>query len=173
MSSGCTLEPTTTSLGFTLSGNPLLSYTPDASFGAPETGGTVELGNFYVDPALLGGEVGTFDLDILFTDPSVGDQTYTAKTAGLVIFGILGAEVTFNDPTTQLFSYPGGAFDVSLPDTPIFIKAGNTVALDAVITPVPEPASIAGLLSGLMLVGCIGLRARKGIRQLFAGKVLS
>ncbi len=155
--SPCTPVSTETGLGSNLSGNPILDYTPDASFAAPESGGSVELGNFYVLPSLLGAEGGYFTLDISFTDPTDGSQTFTATTLGLVVFGLLGAEVTFDQPTTEAFSYSGGAFDVSLPSSAILIGSGDTVALDATITPIitPEPDSVAAVLGGLILLGVV------------------
>jgi hypothetical protein len=172
--SPCTPVDTPTSTGVDLSGNPILTYTPDSGFSAPESGGSVELGNFYVSPALLGVSGANFMLDISFTDPANGDQVFNATTYGLVVFGQLGAEVTFSQPTTQTFIYPGGAFDVSLPSTAILIGAGDTVPLDATITPVPEPASVASVLGGVMLLGILGFRRQKDrILGMFAPKTLS
>jgi hypothetical protein len=86
----------------------------------------------------------------------------------------LGAEVSFSQPTTQTFSYAGGSFDVTLPSTPILIGAGDTVPLDATITTTPEPASVATVLGGLMLLGIIVLRGRTDrIRRIFAQRILS
>ncbi len=155
--SSCTLTSAQSSLGVNLSGNPILFYTPNAGFSAPDTGGSVELGTFNVSQSLLGVEGGTFDVNVAFTAPGGGGNTYVASTLGLVIFGQLGAEVTFKQPTTQLYTYPGGAFEVSLPTSPILIGAGSRVTLDAVITPVPEPASIA-VVGGLLLLAAVFFR---------------
>lgn len=113
--SSCTPVSTQTGIGVDTSGNSLLTYTPDSGFNAPESGGSVELGDFSVSPVFAGGEGGTFVLDISFTDPANGTQTFTATTLGAVLFGAGGAEVTFSDPTTQTFDYAGGSFDVTLP----------------------------------------------------------
>lgn len=172
--SPCTPVNTPTTTGINLSGNPILTYTPDGSFNAPEAGGPVELGNFFVTPSLLGVDGANFILDVSFTDPTNGDQVFNATTLGLVIFGQLGAEVSFSQPTTQTFSYAGGSFDVTLPSTPILIGAGDTVPLDATITTTPEPASVATVLGGLMLLGIIVLRGRTDrIRRIFAQRILS
>jgi hypothetical protein len=179
LGSSCTPVSTETGVGVNLAGDTVLDYTPDSSFSAPETGGTVELGNFYVVPSLLGANLdGTFVVDVTFTDPADGGQTFTAKTEAFVILTVGGAEVTFSSPTTQEFDYAGGSFDVSLPSTPILIDAGDTVALDATITtlttPTPEPASIATLLGGLMLAGVVVLRSRaERTRRRLAAEVLS
>jgi hypothetical protein len=155
--SPCAPVSSETSIGLDLSGNPILFYTPDASFSAAETGGDVELGNFYVTPALLGAEGGNFTLDISFTDPANGNQTFSATTLGLVVFSLLGAEVTFDQPLTQAFNYPDGSFDVTLPRQ-VLIGAGDTMPLDATITTLtvtPEPASMPAILGGLMLFAVI------------------
>lgn len=171
--SPCTPVNTATTTGLDLSGKPLLTYTPDASFGAPESGGEVELGNFFVTPTLLGADGANFILDITFTNPANGTQTFTATTLGLVILGQLGAEVTFSQPLTQEFDYAGGSFDVTLPQT-ILIGSGDTVPLDALITTTPEPASIATVLGGLMLLGIVVVRGGKDrIRRVLARSVLS
>lgn len=159
--STCTLSSGQTGIGSNLLGNPILLYTPDSGFSASATGGSVELGNFFVTPSLLGAEGGTFDVNVSFTEPGGGGQIYTAKTLGLVVFGVLGAEVTFQNPVTQIFNYPGGSFDVTLPDTAILIGAGDTVALDATITPVPEPSSMATGVVGLMFLACVWYRRRE------------
>jgi hypothetical protein len=159
--SGCSLSSGETGLGVDLSGNTLLNYTPDSGFSAPESGGSVELGTFSVVPALFGVEGGTFDLDISFSAPGGGDNTFVAKSLGLVVVGALGAEVTFKDPVTQVYNYPGGSFDVTLPSSPILIGAGDTVALDAVITTTPEPVSLASIGSALAFLGCICFRRKK------------
>lgn len=160
-STGCTLLSTPTGIGLNLAGNHILTYTPDtADFTAPNTGGDVQLGTFFVTPSLLGADGGTFDINILFSQPGGGGNTYTATTLGLVIFGALGAEVTFQQPTTQLYSYPGGMFDVSLPSSPILIGSGQTVALDAFISPVPEPRLFGFLACGLLLIGFVAYRRR-------------
>jgi hypothetical protein len=150
----CTLVSTKSTLGVNLAGKPLISYSPDVvDFTAPETGGTVELGAFHVATSLLAIEDGTFDLQVTFSLPGGGGQTYTASTFGLVVLGLLGAEVSFQQPVTQLYRYPGGAFDLTLPDSPILIGNGKTVILDATITPVPEPASLPVVAGGLLVLG--------------------
>jgi hypothetical protein len=161
--SSCTPSSGTTGIGLDTKGSPLLTYTPDSGFTAPEAGGTVELGDFYVSPAFAGGEGGTFVVDVSFTDPADGDQTFTATTYGALLFFAGGAEVTFSQPTMQEFDYTGGSFEVTLPSKPILIGEGDTVALDANITTLtatPEPASVATILGGLMLLGIAVVRSR-------------
>jgi len=155
----CTLTGGESSLGSTLSGAPLITYTPDSGFSAPASGGVVELGTFSVNDTLLGGEGGNFDIQLDFTAPG-GVGSYTATTFGLVVLGAGGAEVTFNNPGTELFNYAGGEFAVSLPTSPIQIGAGKSVVLDALITPVPEPASVASVVVALILITAVYRRRR-------------
>ncbi len=161
--STCPLTSGESTFGVTLSGNPLMSYTPDSGFDAPATGGPIELGTFSVNEALLGVVGGNFDLNIEFTAPGGGGNTYSATELGLVVLGAGGAEVSFSDPLTQLYTYPGGEFEVTLPSGPILIGAGDQYTLDAVITPIastPEPASLASGGAALMLLACALWRRR-------------
>ena len=165
--SGCMLIAGESTLGMSTKGAPL-SFMPDSDFTAPSAGGTVDLGTFDVSSSLAGAVAGTFDIKVSFTEPAgSGGQTFTASTLGLVVLGRGGVEITFNDPTTQEFDYPGGAFDLSLPSSTILIGAGHSMQLDAVITPLttavatPEPASISTVVVGLMLVGLVLYRRRK------------
>jgi hypothetical protein len=148
----CALTNSESSLGIDLSGNPILSYTPDAGFNAPEIGGVVDLGTFSVADALAGIEGGHFDVDVTFTEPGGGGKTYSATTLGLVLFGSLGAEITFADPIIQVYTYSGGSFDVSLPSSSILIGASESADLYAVITTVPEPSSLGTVGFSLMFM---------------------
>lgn len=165
--SSCTLSSSKTSLGVAVGGGPL-SYTP-ASF-KNDLGPIIDLGTFSVAKSLVGAEAGTFDIDITFTDPAVsGSKTYSATTLGVVVLGKGGVEITFDDPTTQLFTYPGGAFDLSLPSSTILIAAGKTDVLDGTITPLtvgaPEPKFLAGFGAVLILFALRIRNARAKARQ--------
>ena len=166
--SSCALTDGESSIGSNLSGNPLLTYTPDASFSAPAAGGSIELGMFSVTQSLFGYEGGTFDINITFTQPGGGANDFSASTMGLVVFGAGGAEISFDAPLTQVYTYPGGSFEVSLPSAPILVGNGSSVALDAFITPggdppaaVPEPASLATAGVPAMLLGLAFWRRRR------------
>lgn len=160
--SSCTLTSSKSSLGIGTSG-PLLAYTP-GSFTAPVTGGIIELGTFNVNRELGAAEAGTFDIDVTFTAPlGSGGQTYSASTLGAVVFGKGGVEITFDDPTTQVYTYPGGSFELSLPSSTILIGAGDSEDLCATITPLaaPEPASAAVVGGALALLALLRPRHRK------------
>ncbi len=161
--STCPLTGSESTLGYTSSGSPFLSYTPDAGFDAPDTGGSIALGTFSVADALFGGVGGNFDINVEFTAPGGGGNTYSATELGLVVFGMGGAEVTFSNPLSHLYTYPGGEFEVTLPSGPILIGVGDQYTLDAVITPIastPEPASLAAGGAALMLLACALWRRR-------------
>ncbi len=80
-----------------------------------------------------------------------------ARWAGAVRRGWRGSNL--RHPITQVYTYPGGSFEVSLPSAQILIGNGKSVALDAVITPlsdpapVPEPASLAVIGVSALLLG--------------------
>lgn len=159
----CTLTSSDSSIGVDSNGDPFLTYTPDSSPFTSVDGGEVTLGTFSVASGSFGGDGGTFDIDVTFTEPGDGGNTYSATTLGAVVFGVGGAEVTFENPTTQLYSTSGGSFDVSLPSSPVLIGKGDTVDLEACITPVestPEPSEVAPILAGLMLFGIAVYRRR-------------
>ena len=160
--SSCTLTSSKSSIGIG-TGGPLLAYTP-GSFTAPATGGVIELGTFNVNRELGGIEAGTFDIDVTFTAPlGAGGETYSATTLGAVVFGAGGVEITFDDPTTQVYTYPGGSFELSLPSSTILIGAGDSQDLCATITPLaaPEPASAAVVGGALALLALIRPRSRR------------
>ena len=163
LDSSCTLTSSQSSIGIGTSG-PLLSYSP-GSFTAPTSGGSIDLGTFDVNRELGAAEAGTFDIDVTFTAPvGSGGQTYSATTLGAVIFGKGGVEITFEDPTSQVYTYPGGSFELSLPSSTILIGAGDSQDLCATITPLtsaPEPVSAALVGSALALFALIRPRRRK------------
>lgn len=159
--SSCTLSSSKTTLGVSTNQSPL-SYTPDSGFTAPIAGGIIDLGTFSVSKSLAGGEAGTFDIDVTFTAPAgAGGKTYSATTLGAVILGKGGVEISFDDPTTQLYTYPGGEFDLTLPSTTILIAAGKTDVLDGTITPLtvaaPEPAFLAAF-GGMLILFALRIR---------------
>lgn len=159
----CTLTSSQSDLGIKIGGQYPLSYTPDSSsFTAGPNGGVVQLGSFAVGNDVIGAQAGTFDLEVTFTAPAgSGGKTYTADTFGVVSFLGGFADITFNNPTTQLYTYPGGEFDLSVPSSTITIGEGCDYTLDATITPVPEPGFLAGFGSLLLLPALVRRRARQ------------
>jgi hypothetical protein len=160
--SSCTPSSSTSSIGFP---SAVLFYTPDSSpFGAGSGGGSVELGTFSVGTTDGIDFLGTFDLQVSFTNPGDGVHDYSALTGALIYGdGDGGAIIQFDDPTTQVYNTSGGSFDVSLPSSTIDIGAGGSYNLYATITPLtatPEPASIATVGAGLMLLGIAVYRGR-------------
>lgn len=155
LDTSCALDSSTTSLGVGKDG-PLITFAPTSGFAAPDLGGQIDLGTFAVTSTLAIAD-GTFDIDVEFTDPAAGGNLYAAQVLGLVVFDELGAKVTFEQPTTQVFDYAGGSFTVSLPDE-ITIGAGSTNELFGDITPAPEP-SLKIALGGVLVL--LGLAARR------------
>ena len=162
--SNCTVSSSKTSLGVAVGGGPLF-FAPDSGFTAPTiAGGTVDLGVFNINKTLLGGKAGTFDIDITFTAPAgAGGKTFSGSTLAVVALGKSGLEITFNHPTTQVFTYPGGAFDLSLPSSTILIGAGKSYTLDGVIaqcstTSTPEPIPLAAIGLGLIAMALLARR---------------
>lgn len=152
----CTLSSSTTHGGVKLLGQYPVSYTPDSPFTAPAAGGQVELGSFLAGSSLVGGSAATFDLQVTFTAPAgSGGNTFVANTLGLVVLGQGFLDITFQQPTTELYTYPGGEFDLSLPNSTIELHPGDSYTLDGTITAVPEPASLAVLGGSLMLAGLL------------------
>lgn len=161
--SSCTETGSASGTGIDTNGGPLLTYTPDSTPFSSTGGGEVTLGTFSVASTFAGGDAAAFDLDVTFTQPGNGQETYSAITLGTVVFAAGGAEITFNQPTTELFTTSGGSFDLTLPSAPILVGEGDTVNLNGWITPVtatPEPASLGTIAGGLMLLGIAVYRKR-------------
>jgi len=160
----CTLSSSKSSFGLAIGGGPLF-FTPDSGFSSPTiAGGVVDLGAFSVNKSLLGGEAGTFDIDVTFTAPAgAGGKKFTASTLGVIVLGKGGVEVTFDNPVTQVFTYPGGSFDLTLPGSTILIGAGQNYTLDGIIAecttnPVAEPVPLATVGLSLVLIAFVARR---------------
>jgi hypothetical protein len=81
----------------------------------------------------------------------------------VVVPGKSGVEITFDQPVTQVFTYPGGSFDLSLPDSTILIGAGKNYTLDGIIaecttTSIPEPIPLATVGLALVLMAFVARR---------------
>lgn len=138
-----------------------LSFTT-ASFS--RTGnGDVTLGTFKLGsaPSIISS---AFDLDVTFSAPTGATTTgdFDAWVAGIVIcdqFGI--ATVTFSQPTTDVYNYPGGSFTLSLDQSSICLGPNGSANLTADVvgtSAAPEPMSMLLMGSGLGLLGLARFR---------------
>src|SRR5581483_2809462 len=142
------------SLGVT---NTSLSFTGVSSPSTVSSGTSFSLGSFTLsNPGLLV-YLGSFTLDVDFTNPA-GTNGSPLVAAVLGNIFINGASVVFS-PSPQVFTYPGGSFTLQLLTDPVSVNGWNSTAqLEAKIVSgavsMPEGSSLAMLgISGLVLAG--------------------
>lgn len=125
--------------------------------------GDVTLGTFSLGtkPSAF---AGAFDLDVTFSQPAgvTGSGNFNAVLVGAVTWNDQGgAIISFTNPTTEVFNYPGGSFSLSLDQSVITLCPSTSENLTAELvgtSAVPEPTSMLLFGSGIGLLGIARFR---------------
>jgi hypothetical protein len=157
----------------TFAGN---AFTGTTALGVGSLSGANRLGTFTLATAPLQAVAGNFTLNVTFTVPSgiAGGQgtSYTATITGSVSpnVGQGGVDVVFNTPS-QTFTFNDGvntgSFTLTIAN--VFVQSGQTANLTAGIrgsqNPIPEPATMFLLGTGLAGVAAKIRKRRKGAKE--------
>jgi len=135
---------------------------------------SITLGTFTLGSgsSISGLDNDTFVLRVSFTAPSGTTPSSNTFSADLDVNFSANPDslaITFNNPVTDFFTFPGGAFQLTVNNPGLLTQhsEGNQrVTLTGTISAVPEPSTWAMMIFGFFGVGLLAYRRKSGMLRL-------